>query len=207
VSAHPLWRPFAVMSPEEVARARVGAPVARVVSVVSPDPGWPAAYEKVRRRLLHSLREKALAIAHVGSTSVPGLRAKPIIDLDLTVADSADESAWLPELEAAGFTLTVREPDWDEHRAGSFAEPDANVHIWSPGAPEPRRHLAFARWLATHDDDHAAYAGLKRELAGQGFESVVDYNNAKAALIYDIYERIFAADENHWHGPHPRPLA
>lgn len=81
------------------------------------------------------------------------------------------------------------------------------MHVWSPGATEPPRHRVFARWLTTHADDHAAYATAKRRLAQHGFEDSMDYNNAQGPFVYDLYERIFAADENHSHHPRPRPLA
>ena len=206
-ATHPLWRPFALIGPEEIVAARVGTPANRLITVVAPDPGWPAAYEQVRSRLLEVLVDRALTITHVGSTSVPGLEAKPTIDIDLTVDDSSREVDYVPDLEAAGFTLRVREPGWEQHRLVTWPFPDANVHVWSPGAIEPRRHLAFASWLATHPADLAEYGGAKRDLAALGFADGMSYNNAKAALVYDLYERIFAADENHSHVPHPRPLA
>jgi GrpB-like predicted nucleotidyltransferase (UPF0157 family) len=202
---HPLWRPYDPPTPEEIARARVAPVEAAVVEVVAPDPAWPEAFQHLRRSLVEVLGERALAIEHVGSTSVPGLWAKPLIDVDLTVADSGDEAAYLPDLEAAGFELRVREPEWEEHRCLRGAAPAANVHVWSPGAVEPRRTAAFRDWLRTHADDRDAYAALKRDLATRGFTDVMDYNNQKAALIYDIYERIFAADPAHPHTPRPRP--
>jgi GrpB-like predicted nucleotidyltransferase (UPF0157 family) len=201
---HPLWRPYETPTPEEIARARVQKHTPAPVDVVPPDPTWPAQYDKVRSRLLAALGDRALSLAHVGSTSVPGLWAKPLIDVDVTVADSSDEGAYLPDLEAAGFELRVREPDWEEHRMVRGSDPVANVHVFSAGAVEPRRHLAFRDWLVTHPDDLTAYADLKRQLARRGFTDAMDYNNAKGALIYDIYERIFAADPAHVHAPRPR---
>ncbi len=141
---------------------------------------------------------------HVGSTSVPGLWAKPVIDIDLEVADSADEPAWLPDLEEEGFVLAVREPEWEEHRCLKLLEPGCNLHVWSPGASEPRRHVMFREWLIDHPDDRAAYGALKQELAGKGFEDAMLYNNEKGGLVYDIYERIFAADPAASHVPQPR---
>ena len=207
---HPLWQPFKQLTEEEWAAARVRPELrSRTLQVVAPDPAWPAAYAQVREALRAALGERLVAVAHVGSTSVPGLWAKPFIDVDVTVADSADEAAWLPPLEEAGFELRLREPNWEEHRLVTYADPDrdidANVHVWSPGAVEPRRHLAFTRWLVDHPTDLALYADLKRLLASQPRE-MVHYSNAKAGLIYDIYERIFAADPEHPHDPRPRPM-
>lgn len=201
---HPLWRPYDPPSAEEIAAAAVGPRTPAPVEVVAPDPEWPLRFAELRAQLVSILGDRVLAVEHVGSTSVPGLWAKPLIDVDLTVADSGDEAAYLPDLEAAGFTLRVREPEWEEHRVVRGSAPAANVHIWSPGAVEPRRHAVFRDWLRTHPADRAAYADHKRELAGRGFTDAMDYNNHKAALIYDIYERIFVADPDHPHTPRPR---
>ncbi len=108
--AHPLWNPFETPSQEDInaARAVLGVWVPAPVEVVAPDPAWPQWYAAAYDRVLAALGDRVLAIEHVGSTSVPGLWAKPMIDVDLTVADSADEDAWRPDLEAAGFVLSPR---------------------------------------------------------------------------------------------------
>ena len=136
---------------------------------------------------------------------MPGLPAKPIIDVDLTVADSTAEAEYLPALESAGFRLIAREPDWEEHRFLTLARPNANVHVFSPDALEPRRHLMFRDWLAQCGQDRAAYGALKLSLAGVGVAGSGDYNGSKAALVYDIYERAFAYDPEFEHHPRPRP--
>lgn len=205
MDTHPLWRPYDVPSAEQIAAARVGTRIPEQVEVVPPDPGWPASYDALRRRVEEALGERVLAIEHVGSTAVPGLHAKPVIDIDLTVADSAREEDYLPQLEAAGFALRVREPEWEQHRCLRLEHPRANLHVWSPGAQEPQRHLAFRDWLSARADDHAAYADLKCSLGEQGFTDAMLYNNQKAALVYDIYERIFAADPTYSHTARPRP--
>ncbi len=201
---HPLWRPYDPPSDEEIATAAVGVRVSAPVEVVAPDPTWPDQFERARARICVALGDRALHVEHIGSTSVPGLWAKPFLDLDLTVPDSGDEAAYVPALGAIGFVLRVREPEWEEHRMLRCSEPLANVHVFSPGAVEPLRHRAFRAWLLTHPDDLTAYAALKRDLAMQGFSDAMHYNNAKAGLIYDIYERIFAADPEHRHSPQPR---
>jgi GrpB-like predicted nucleotidyltransferase (UPF0157 family) len=174
------------------------------VEVVAPDPGWLAAFDRVRDRIMNALGPVALEIEHVGSTAVPGLWAKPVIDVDLVVPDSSDEPAFLPALEAAGFELRVREPDWEQHRCFRGADPTSNVHVFSPGARELQRQHWFRDWLITHADDRSSYGALKRSLAQQGFTDVMHYNNARAGLVYDIYERIFMADLETAHDPHPR---
>jgi GrpB-like predicted nucleotidyltransferase (UPF0157 family) len=203
-TTHPLWRAYQPPTPEEIARARLIPVGPESVEVVPPDPNWPAEFRRVESRILAALGETAVSVEHVGSTSVRGLWAKPLIDVDLTVVDSADEASYVPAMERSGFVLRVREPAWEEHRMFRGADPTSNIHVWSPGAVEPRRTAAFRDWLREHADDHAAYADLKRALAQQGFTDVMDYNAAKGGLIYDIYERIFAADPAHEHTPQPR---
>lgn len=205
---HPLWQPFELPTDAEIAAARVAAPAPTApVEVVPADPAWPATYAALADRVRGALGDRVVAIDHVGSTAVPGLPAKPVIDIDLIVADSADEEAWVPALERDGFVLRVREPDWQEHRMMRLEEPACNLHVWSPDAVEPARHRAFRDWLRTHPEDRAAYVAAKDAAAAQGFLDAMHYNNAKAAAVYDIYERIFAADPDHQHDPQPRPTA
>ncbi len=201
---HPLWRPFELADLDEVAKARVGNPPPRTITVVPYDDAWPARFAALEELVRGALGERVLALDHVGSTAVPGLAAKPVIDVDLTVADSADEAAYVPDLQAAGFALRIREPDWEEHRLLTDAGLTTNLHVFSPGSPELGRHLMFRDWLRTHDDDRAAYAALKTELGSRGFTDGMDYNNHKGELVYDIYERIFAADPAYEHDPQPR---
>ncbi len=112
-------------------------------------------------RIREALGDRALRIEHVGSTSVPGLAAKPVIDIDLVVADSSDEDAYVPPLEAAGYVLRIREPDWYEHRLFKGPDTNVNVHVFSAGCEEVERMVAFRDWLRTHDDDRELY--LERE--------------------------------------------
>jgi GrpB-like predicted nucleotidyltransferase (UPF0157 family) len=172
--------------------------------VVPYDEAWPARYADVAARIRAALGDRVLLLEHIGSTSVPGLAAKPIIDVNLVVADSGDEPAYLPDLEASGFTLRIREPEWEQHRVLGIEDPKTNLHVFSPGSGEPARTRMFRDRLRDHPEDRAEYGALKTELATQGFAEVMDYNNHKAALVYDIYERIFTADPAHAHDPQPR---
>jgi len=202
---HPLWRPFHQPSDEENAAARVNAPrPTRPVEVVAPDPRWPDLYAGIEARVRSALGDRVLAIEHVGSTAVPGLWAKPMIDADLTVADAAREEEWVPELVAAGFVLRLREPDFEQHRMMRLDDPACNLHVWSPGSSEVRRHVMFRDWLAAHPDDRALYESTKRAVAAEGHLDAMHYNNRKGDVVYDIYERIFAADPAYPHDPHPR---
>lgn len=201
---HPLWSPYQPVDLAAAAATLLGRPNVTPVTVVEYDDGWPRAFVALRSVIVDALGPLAITVAHVGSP-VPGLAAKPVIDVDLTVPDSADEAAYVPALEAAGFELRRREPEWEEHRLLTADAPArANLHVWSPGAIEPRRHLAFRDWLRAHPDDRAAYAAVKAELGARGFVDGNDYNNHKAGFVYDLYERIFAADPEHEHTLQPR---
>jgi GrpB-like predicted nucleotidyltransferase (UPF0157 family) len=193
VATHPLWRPYELVDPDTIPAVTVGHLPPKDVVVVPYDAEWPARFSELETR-----------VTHVGSTSVPGLAAKPIIDADLTVEDSADEAAYVPDLEAAGFILRVREPDWEQHRMFTVPDRTVNLHVFSPGASEPQRHLLFREWLRANPADRAAYGAHKTELAARGFTNGMEYNNHKGALVYDLYERAFAADPDQGHDPQPR---
>jgi GrpB-like predicted nucleotidyltransferase (UPF0157 family) len=204
VPVHPLWRPFALADLDDLDAVLLGDVPDTPVHVVAYDAAWPAAYAALAARIRDALGGRVLALEHAGSTSVPGLAAKPVIDAVLTVADPADEAAYVPPLEGEGLVLRVREPHWEEHRMLTVPDRSVNLHVFGPGAVEPARMVAFRDWLRTHEDDRAAYGALKARLAAQGFASVMDYNNHKAALVYDLYEKVFAADPAHPHDPQPR---
>ena len=104
---------------------------------------------------------KALRIEHAGSTSVPHLAAKPLIDIVLVVADTRDEPAYVPPLEATGYVLRIREPEWHEHRLFKGPDTNVNVHTFSDGCSEVDRMVAFRDWLRTHDDDRELYEERK----------------------------------------------
>ncbi|WP_294564429.1 GrpB family protein [uncultured Arthrobacter sp.] len=208
---HPLWRPFELPDADAIRAARLRPDDAsrwrRPVVVSAYDPDWTTRFGRVAGLISAALTSNALSVEHVGSTAVPGLAAKPVIDIDLLVADSSDEASYVPRLEAEGFILVVRQPEWEEHRLLRLTAPETNLHVFSAGAVEPHRHLRFRDWLCTHLADRDAYAALKLKLAATGFDDVMLYNNAKSALIYDFYESIFAADPQHLHTPRPRVSA
>jgi GrpB-like predicted nucleotidyltransferase (UPF0157 family) len=137
-----------------------------------------------------------LQLEHVGSTSVPGLAAKPVIDIDLTVADPGREQDYVPELETIGFRLVIREPGWYGHRALRADEPRCNLHVFGFDSPEPVRHRIFRDWLRGNPDERDRYAAAKREAASEansGGEHVMQYNARKQQVIREIYHRAFVA--------------
>jgi GrpB-like predicted nucleotidyltransferase (UPF0157 family) len=135
------------------------------------------------------LGERALGIEHTGSTAVPGLAAKPVIDITLAVADSANEAVYVPALAGAGYVLCIREPEWHQHRMFKGPDTDVNLHIFSSGCPEIGRILRFRDWLRTHPKDRELYARTKRALARERWKSVDEYAIAKTAVIEEILAR------------------
>ncbi|WP_433874701.1 GrpB family protein [Sinomonas atrocyanea] len=173
-------------------------PVAAPVRVVEYDAAWPAQFEAVAAGIRAALGDRALVIEHVGSTSVPGLPAKPVIDVDLTVARPEREEDYVPALEAAGYRLRVREPEWHEHRclvrADPAEEPSVNLHVFGPRCPETERHRMFRDWLRATPADRGEYRDAKLAAANAaGEQLVMDYNRHKEPTIRRIYERMFRA--------------
>jgi GrpB-like predicted nucleotidyltransferase (UPF0157 family) len=149
------------------------------------DPRWPELFTREADKIRSVLGSRVLGIEHAGSTSVPGLAAKPIIDLLLVVANSAGEEAYAPALEAAGYVLRIREPHWYEHRMFKGPDTDINLHIFSFGCPEIDRMLLFRDWLRENAADRELYAGTKLALAQQEWEDVQDYADAKTAVVVE----------------------
>jgi GrpB-like predicted nucleotidyltransferase (UPF0157 family) len=164
-------------------------PAAGKVAVVDYDPAWPALFEGEAAKIRAALGPLALSVEHVGSTSVPGLAAKPVIDINVTVASSADEGAYAPQLVAAGYRLVVREPDWFEHRMFKCAAPAANVHVFPAGCPELARMRLMRDWLRASPEDLALYAETKRRLAERDWAIVQDYADAKSEVVAEIMGR------------------
>jgi GrpB-like predicted nucleotidyltransferase (UPF0157 family) len=179
------------MDDEQILAATVGEPppTYREVVLVEYDPRWPVLFEQAAEQIRRALGDATLEIHHVGSTSVPGLMAKPLIDIDLVVADTTDEEAYVPKLEAAGYVLRVREPDWFEHRMLRGSEPRVNLHVFPPECSEVVRMLLFRDWLRMNEADRQLYARTKRELAAQEWKYVQNYADAKTAVVEDILAR------------------
>lgn len=125
-----------------------GEPDAERIEIVAGDARWPEHFQRLAGRIHEALGKLALDVEHVGSTSVPGLPAKPIIDIDLTVADSDDEAAWLPHLESVGFVLTIREPWWYKHRCLRHTRRGATCMSSRQTVPRPRATRSFATGCA-----------------------------------------------------------
>lgn len=169
-------------------KSTVGQPVQvnGQIAVVPYDPAWPGQYGRQAARIQAALGDRIVSLEHIGSTAVPGLPAKPIIDIQLLVEDSGDEPAYAGLLEAAGFTLRIREPEWEEHRVFKDSNPDTNLHVFSRGSRQAARHLAFRDRLLASDADRDRYAAVKQELATRSWTYVQEYADAKNEVIDDI---------------------
>jgi GrpB-like predicted nucleotidyltransferase (UPF0157 family) len=189
------------MSEEELRAAWVVEPprLAGKVQVVDSDPGWPRRFQREAERIRAVLGERVVQLEHVGSTSVPGLAAKAIIDILLVVPDSSDEPAYRPDLEAAGYVLVIREPEWYQHRCFKGPDTNVNLHVFSPGCPEIERYLLFRDRLRDHPEDRERYQRVKRELAERDWTYVQEYADAKSEIVEEIIART--------RRPHPSPPA
>jgi len=164
-------------SDEELQKSIVGElkPHNAPITLVEYDPNWEELFEREAHRIRSILGSKALQIEHVGSTSVPGLCAKPIIDILLVVENSADELSYVPVLESAGYTLRVREPEWSEHRMFKGPDTDINLHVFSKGTSEIKRMLLFRDHLRNNEADREKYAQVKRSLAKNKWRHIQHY--------------------------------
>lgn len=161
----------------------------RTIYLTPYNSQWPLLFVQLKNRIHEVLGNDILLLKHVGSTSVPGLSAKPIIDMVLAVPDSRDESAYVVPLETKAFEFKLREPHWYEHRFLKYSDPDANLHVFSDGCQEIERMLLFRDWLRTHDDDRLLYEETKRELAARPWKRTQDYADAKSQVIQEILAR------------------
>ncbi|KAJ6005111.1 hypothetical protein N7540_012910 [Penicillium herquei] len=177
---------------ERIASRTVQPPI----TIIKPNPEWPQRFEEVKKRIQEALGSFIAVITHTGSTSVPGLPAKDIIDIDLTLKDATDEVSYVKPLEEAGFRFLLREPRWHEHRFFVEDWPNAyhvNLHVWGPNSPEAARHLIFRDWLLKSPADRDLYAKVKYEAAEQtsAGDSVMDYTLRKDKVIQEILGRAF----------------
>ena len=162
------------------------------IVLVDYDDAWPVRFEREARHIRTALGTRALMLEHVGSTSVPGLVAKPIIDIVLAVPDSSNEDDYVPALEAEGYALRIREPDWYEHRVLKKTDPSVNLHVFSADCPEIDRMLMFRDHLRTNKADRQLYERTKQELASQHWAYVQDYADAKSDVVEEIIARALA---------------
>ena len=179
------------MTDAEIQAAHVGAvtPFATPILIVEADPEWPKLFDRESARIQAALGDRVLLLEHVGSTSIPGLAAKPIVDILLGVRDSADESNYVSDLESVGYVMTIREPGWHEHRMFKGPDTDVHLHVLSSVCPVVGRTLVFRDWLRRDASDRKLYEDTKRELARQSWKYMQNYADAKTAVIEAILVR------------------
>ena len=182
---------------EDLQATRIGKviPHDAPITLAEYDPQWPALYDREAARIRAVLGDTAMRVEHVGSTSVPGLAAKPIIDILLAVPDSADEQTYVPALQATGYVLRIREPDWFEHRLFKGPDTNINLHVFTVGAAEIDRMLLFRDRLRADDADRDAYLQVKRDLPLRTWRHVQHYADSKTAIVQQIMARASAASQ------------
>lgn len=198
-------------TPEDITRHHddteviyVGAhPTDYTLRIQEPDPSWVHRYRELEAQISAALGDRLLAIQHIGSTAVPDLPANPIIDIDLAVADPAEEAGYIPHLELLGYVHWLTEPDWHQHRLLKLlGEPRVHLHVFGPDCPEMVRHRMFRDWLLDHPEDRRRYAAAKRAAAAEmsatgddpgGLGYGMRYNRVKEPVVRDIYQRMFRA--------------
>lgn len=168
----------------------IGGTEKRHLEVVDYDGRWPATFAEHHARLAAALRDVPVEIEHIGSTSVPGLPAKPVIDIVVAVDDITAEEDYLDAIVAAGYLLRVREPG---HRMARTPALDVHVHIYQKGDAAVTRYLLFRDRLREDADDRALYARTKEALIRQGFDDMNAYSDAKTDVIAEIMARALAA--------------
>jgi len=169
-------------------RHRLDGPVV----LAEPDAGWGRAAEEFLHDIREALGVEALVAEHVGSTAVPGLPAKPVLDLVVGVRDPADEATYVPGLEALGYRLHIREPEWHEHRFLVRSHPVVQVHVFAAGSTEIDRMVAFRDHLRRDIRDRDLYLRTKRDLASRTWAYVQDYADAKSDVVEEILRRATA---------------
>jgi len=177
---------------EEKPEKTPGANKTKRVEVVPYDPTWPVRFEEVRQYLLGILPAMEVRVEHVGSTSVPGLAAKPILDIDIVLQNGADFLEVKALLELDGYChigdlgITGREAFKNQDKPQLMRH---NLYVLTADADELRRHLTFRDWLRSHPQDREAYAQVKIAAARQFPDDISAYIDAKSDVILDIYKR------------------
>ena len=169
------------------------------------DPTWPELFAREEARIRSILGDRVVRLEHTGSTSVPGLSAKPLIDMTLLVADVNDEPAYADDLSAAGYRLVIREqePEWYDHRVFKGPDTNVNLHVFSAGCREFERMVGFRDWLRTHADDRELYEATKRDLVTRTWTYVQEYADAKGEVVEAIARRagLPGPHRAEWHDP------
>jgi GrpB-like predicted nucleotidyltransferase (UPF0157 family) len=159
-----------------------------VIRIVDYDPAWPAQFERWRDRLWSALGHTALRIEHVGSTSVPGLAAKAIIDIQVSVSDIDDEARYVPQIEETGVQLRSRDAVHRYFRPYPDRPRDVHVHVCAAGSDWEREHLLFRDYLRMHPGARHRYAAAKRQAAELWADDGWAFTDAKSDAVLTILD-------------------
>jgi len=164
----------------------IGGPEKRDIVIVDYDPAWPARFGQHARTITAVLGPRVVRIEHIGSTAVPGMAAKPIIDVLLVVDQPEREDSYVPALERAGYVLRVREPSFDQHRMLRSPQRDMHLHVFPPTSGQVGRYLGLRDLLRSDPDARRRYADTKRRLARQDWPTMNHYADAKTSIVEDL---------------------
>jgi GrpB-like predicted nucleotidyltransferase (UPF0157 family) len=186
------------------------------VEVVPYRDEWAASFAAWRKRLQRALGDAAGRIEHVGSTAVPELCAKPIIDIQVSVRDVEVEASYVPAIESLGLSLRLREPEHRYFRSAGDRPRTVQIHVCEVGGEWECDHLLFRDYLRADRETRAAYERLKRDLSERYRDDRLAYNEGKTGFILDSLEAARAwAERTGWKVPpvaddeatSPRPRA
>lgn len=153
------------------------------IELAAYDPIWPRRFEQWSESLLAALPERPSLIAHVGSTAVPGLPAKPVIDILVSVADPDEEAGYVPAIEDLGVQLRSRDDQRRFFRPFAGRPRDVQIHVARSGGDWERRHLLFRDYLRAHPRAAAEYLEAKRAAAATWADDRYAYTDAKGVTI------------------------
>ena len=189
----PTLNPYLAMTSEKYLKEVTVGPVSALsgkVVLEEYDAAWKGIFEEEKEKIGRALGRNGIVTEHVGSTSVPGLCAKPVIDILLIVRDSSDENAYVPQLERVGYTMRIREPEWFRHRMLKKHNPEVNLHVFSYGCSEAKRMLDFRDWLRTDEGDRMLYGNTKKALVQREWHYLQDYADAKSDVVREIFSHM-----------------
>jgi GrpB-like predicted nucleotidyltransferase (UPF0157 family) len=168
---------------------RPGEPAGTPIVVVDYDPAWPGLFAALGHDLREALGDAAERIDHIGSTSVPGLAAKPVLDVQISVVSLHPMEPFADPLRQLGY---VFRPDNPDRRKRYFREPPGrartHIHVRRAGSFSAEFALLFRDYLRTHPADAGEYADLKRRIAGDA-ETRGDYTEAKGPFVWELIRR------------------
>jgi GrpB-like predicted nucleotidyltransferase (UPF0157 family) len=168
---------------------QVGRTRSEPVVIVDYNPLWPQLFAWISTRLAQALGDQAVRIEHIGSTSVRGLAAKSVVDIQISVPDAEDEAAYLGAIEAEGFEMRWIETGHRYLRPPPELPRLWQVHVCSAGGQWERVHILFRDYLRSHPDAAADYAAIKREMAEKHRSDSIAYNDAKGPFIEGVVAR------------------